>query len=163
MGMGAPKPKFHKRTRRSFPLTSEINVTPFVDVMLVLLVIFMITAPLMTTGLQINLPQAKAPSLSEPIEPLTITIDKDKQIYIQESLIPLDNLTEKLRVLTNNNPEARLYVRGDTSLSYGDIMLVMAHIGNAGYTRVALLTDMPKPNSRPSKSKPSAFKSKAER
>lgn len=145
MSMKGPTPRLRIRAhRRSTSLVSDINVTPFVDVMLVLLVIFMITAPLMTTGISINLPQARTQPLTESIEPLTITVDKDGVIYIQESPIPLETLSEKLHVLTNNNPEARLYVRGDTSLSYGEIMTVMAHIANGGYTRVALLTDIPK-------------------
>ncbi len=152
MGMSGPTPGFTRKSRRRpFALTSEINVTPFVDVMLVLLIIFMITAPLMTTGIQIDLPQAKTQSLNEAIEPLTITVDKEGTIFIQETAIPLEALTEKLHVLTNNNPDARLYVRGDTALSYGDIMSVMAHIGTAGYTKVALLTDIPPPGARATK------------
>lgn len=151
MGISGPTPGFKKRSRRrSFALASEINVTPFVDVMLVLLIIFMITAPLMTTGIQIDLPKAKTQSLNEAIEPLTITVDKEGTIFIQEAAIPLEALTEKLHILTQNNPEARLYVRGDTALSYGEIMTVMAHIGNAGYTKVALLTDIPRPSTESS-------------
>lgn len=131
----------HYNARRSFSPMSEINVTPMVDVMLVLLVIFMVTAPLLTTGIPIELPKTHAAPLAEPVEPLTIVVNSQGQIFIQETETPLEELTNKLIAITGNNPEARIYVRGDQSLTYGLIMQVMGTIGDAGYTKVALLTD----------------------
>ena len=140
--------------RRSFAPMSEINVTPMVDVMLVLLVIFMVTAPLLTTGIPVELPKTHAAPLSESVEPLTIVVNSQGQIFIQETETPLEDLTNRLIAITGNNPEARIYVRGDQNLTYGLIMQVMGTIGGAGYTKVALLTDpTPLKSSKPHKKK----------
>lgn len=127
--------------RKSFSPMSEINVTPMVDVMLVLLVIFMVTAPLLTTGIPVNLPKTHASALTDPVEPLTLNITTEGKIFIQDTEVPMENLTERLLAITSNNPEAPIYVRGDKALSYGDIMRIMGIIGSAGFTKVALLTD----------------------
>jgi biopolymer transport protein TolR len=143
MGMSPMADK--KRTRHSRHVMSEINVTPFVDVMLVLLIIFMVTAPLMTVGVPVDLPKANAPSISDDTEPLTISVDKKGVIYIQETEVDLDSIVPRLKAITGVNPEARIFVRGDQGLSYGRIMEVMGTVNLAGYRKVALLTEMPKP------------------
>ena len=130
------------RTARYQPM-SEINVTPFVDVMLVLLVVFMITAPLLTVGVEIDLPKAESDALSGDDEPLTVSIDAEGQLFLQESRIALDELGPKLIAITGENPEARIFIRGDRAIDYGRVMQVMSTINMAGFTRVALITVTP--------------------
>ena len=119
---------------------SEINVTPFVDVMLVLLIVFMVTAPLMTVGVEVNLPKTKANSLPGNDEPLTITVDKNGQIYLQETELELNTLVPRLLAITGQNPNARIFIRGDSAIDYGLIMKVMGTINAAGYKKVGLVT-----------------------
>ncbi len=128
-----------RRGRRSAPM-SEINVTPMVDVMLVLLIIFMVTAPLLTVGVQVDLPKTKATIIRGQDEPLAITVDKEGQIYLQETEIDLEGLRPRLDAITGNNPDVRIFVRGDASVNYGRIMEVMGTINAAGYSKVALVT-----------------------
>src|SRR5205809_8131398 len=101
---------------------SEINVTPLVDVMLVLLVVFMVTAPLLTVGVPVELPQTQAPPINEPKEPLVITVNRDGAIFIQETTVPVDALIARLQGVTGNNPDAVLYVRGDKEINYGRVL-----------------------------------------
>ncbi|MBS0185188.1 MAG: protein TolR [Proteobacteria bacterium] len=158
MAFKLPSSSQHRRSRRSFSPMSEINVTPMVDVMLVLLVIFMVTAPLLTTGIAVDLPKAAISSLTESVEPLTIVINEKGVVFIQETETPLETLTARLIAVTQNNKEARIYVKGDKALSYGEIIRVMGLIGAAGFTKVALLTEAPQ---TPSKNLPnSRFSSK---
>lgn len=119
---------------------SEINVTPFVDVMLVLLIIFMVTAPLMTVGVEVNLPKTKANAMSGNDEPLTITVDAQGLIFLQETQLDLDTLVPRLLAITGQNPDARIFIRGDRAIDYGLIMRVMGSINAAGYRRVGLVT-----------------------
>lgn len=128
-------------------LMSEINVTPMVDVMLVLLVIFMITAPLLTVGVPIDLPRANAPALSQPEEPLVISVNARGEIYLQDTPVGLDQLGPRLAAITQNNPETRIYLRGDRNIDYGRMMEVMGTVNGAGFTRVALVAEMPTPGS----------------
>lgn len=137
------KPVGRGRVRRHTPM-SEINVTPFVDVMLVLLVIFMVTAPLVTTGIPVNLPKTKAPSINENTEPLTISVGKDGKIYIQETEVQLDTLLPKVQAIMSAKPETRIFVRGDEEIAYRRIVEIMGTLHSAGYSKVALLTEMPK-------------------
>lgn len=130
-------------SRRKVHLTSEINVTPMVDVMLVLLVIFMVTAPLLTAGVPIDLPQTKASVLNEKEEPLTISLDAKGVIYLQETPLELEVLIPRLVAITGSNPETRIYVKGDKGIAYGRIMEVMGAISSAGFKKVALLTELP--------------------
>jgi biopolymer transport protein TolR len=123
---------------------SEINVTPLVDVMLVLLVVFMVTAPLLTVGVPVDLPQTAAPPINEPKEPTVITVNKEGEIYIQDTTIPMDGLVAKLQAVTNSNPDAVLYVRGDKDINYGKILEVMSLISNAGFHKVSLVAEAPK-------------------
>src|ERR1700676_2008935 len=112
---------------------SEINVTPLVDVMLVLLVIFMVTAPLLTVGVPVDLPQTKAPAINEPKEPLVISINAKGEVYLQNSLIDAKDLGARLAAITNNNPNASIYVRGDRAIDYGRVLEVMGIVSAAGF------------------------------
>ncbi len=128
-----------RRQRRRAPM-SEINVTPFVDVMLVLLVIFMITAPLLTVGVPVNLPETEAKQIQGDDEPLTITITKEGTIYLQETEIELDELVPKLLAVTERRADSRIFVRGDREIVYGRVMEVMGAVNGAGFKNVALVT-----------------------
>ena len=119
---------------------SEINVTPFVDVMLVLLIVFMVTAPLLTVGIKVDLPKVEATALTDIKDPIEITINLEGDIYIGESKVEVENLIPRLNAITEQNTEARIYVRGDRVVAYGRIMEIMGIINSAGYVKVALIT-----------------------
>jgi biopolymer transport protein TolR len=131
---------------------SEINVTPFVDVMLVLLIIFMVSAPLMTSGVPVDLPRTAAQPLNQEQEPLTISVDAQGRIFLQETEVPMENLVAQLQAIARNQPpgapERRIFVRGDRGISYGRVMEVMGTISAGGFTRVALLAEQA-PGARP--------------
>jgi len=128
------------RRRITRPM-SDINVTPMVDVMLVLLVIFMVTAPLLTAGVQVDLPKTKAATLSGQDEPLAVSVDAQGRIFLQETEVDLDGLAPRLIAITHNNPDTRIFVRGDRGISYGRIMEVMGTVNAAGFSKVALITE----------------------
>ena len=130
----------HRLASRYRPM-SEINVTPLVDVMLVLLVVFMVAAPLLTVGVPVDLPQTEAPPINEPKEPLVITINVEGHIFIQESEIPTDALVPRLEAITGNNPDALLYVRGDKTINYGRVLEVMSLVSTAGFRKVSLIAE----------------------
>ena len=119
---------------------SEINVTPLVDVMLVLLIIFMITAPLLTTGITVDLPSTESKALPGQDEPITITMTANGELYIGENAIIKNALLVTLNAISGIEKESRIFVKADEKLPYGDVMQVMSLITNAGYTKVALLT-----------------------
>ena len=119
---------------------SEINVTPFVDVMLVLLIVFMVTAPLLTVGIKVDLPKVKATALTDIKDPIEITVKLDGEVYIGESKVEVENLIPRLNAITEQNTEARIYIRGDRVVAYGRIMEIMYIINSAGYIKVALIT-----------------------
>jgi biopolymer transport protein TolR len=123
---------------------SEINVTPFVDVMLVLLIVFMVTAPLLTVGVPIELPQTEAAPINEPKEPLTITVNREGAVFIQETDVPIDSLIARLQAITGSNPDAVLYVRGDKEINYGRVLEVMSLVSSAGFRKVALVAETPR-------------------
>ena len=127
---------------------SQINVTPFVDVMLVLLVVFMVTAPLLTVGVLIDLPKAQAPVLEGRDEPLEVTVDAEGQVYVQELEVEIEQLVPRLIAITGRKPETRIFVHGDRAIDYGRVMEVMARINLAGYTKVALVAEVPSPSRR---------------
>jgi len=128
--------------RRVYRPMSEINVTPFVDVMLVLLIIFMVTAPLLTVGVPVNLPKTSAKTISQPDKPIVISINAEGRVFIQETEIKLDELGPKLRAITGAKPGTRIYLRGDRAVNYGRIMQVMGTVSAAGFNKVALIAEM---------------------
>jgi biopolymer transport protein TolR len=134
-------PNNRRRVRKNNPI-SDINVTPLVDVMLVLLIVFMVTAPLLTVGVPIELPKTDAKQMSEESEPLTITLDKEGNIYIQELEIPFAELSEKLEAIGMGNYDQKIYINGDKNINYEMLMKVMAKINSAGYTSIGLVTDI---------------------
>ena len=120
---------------------SEINVTPMVDVMLVLLVIFMVTAPLVTVGVTVDLPKTKASAIAGEDEPLAVSVDAKGQIFLQETRLELSGLVPRLIAITGNNPDIRIFIRGDKAIDYGRVMQVMGTINAAGFKKVALITE----------------------
>lgn len=132
-----------RRPGRRRPL-AEINVTPFVDVMLVLLIVFMVTAPLLTAGVPVDLPKTKAQALGQDREPLSVTVKKDGRIYLQNTPVAEDQLVAKLTAISQNGYDQRVFVRGDTSVQYGRVMEVMGMLSTAGFTHIGLVTGPPK-------------------
>jgi biopolymer transport protein TolR len=129
---------------------ADINVTPFVDVMLVLLIVFMVTAPLLTVGVPVDLPKTRAPALGQDREPLSITVKRDGTIYLQKEVVPEAALVDKLTAIASNGYNQRIFVRGDDRASYGKVMEVMGLLAAAGFTHIGLVTDVakPKPDTR---------------
>ena len=125
-------------------VNSDINVTPMVDVMLVLLIIFMVSAPLLTVGVPIDLPQTQAKSLDQDREPLTVSVNLQGKVFLQNSEIPIEELVPKLKAVTEarGGYDERIYVRGDRKVDYGAVMRVMGRLSSAGFRRVALVTDI---------------------
>jgi biopolymer transport protein TolR len=119
---------------------SDINVTPLVDVMLVLLIVFMVAAPLMTVGVPIQLPKTQAKQLNTSVEPLTVSVKADRTIFLQDTQIKLEDLGAKLQALAKNGPQEQLMVRADTNVPYGAVMEVMGVLNSAGYTKIGLVT-----------------------
>ena len=120
---------------------SEINVTPFVDVMLVLLIIFMVTAPLLTVGVQVDLPESSADTLAEENEPLTLTINSKGEVFIQEHQVAFGKIVPKILAISNNRTDTRIYVRGDKTINYGRVLEVMGMLSGSGFTKVALISE----------------------
>jgi biopolymer transport protein TolR len=143
MAANAGTPVIGKRRHHRRAVMSEINVTPMVDVMLVLLIIFMVSAPLLTVGVPIDLPQSEAKSLEQDKEPLTISVTEKGQVYLQNSEIDVANLIPKLQAVAEarGGNDARIYVRGDKKVDYGTMMKVMGRLSAAGFHRVALVTE----------------------
>ena len=128
----------------SYRPMSEINVTPMVDVMLVLLVVFMITAPLLTVGVPVDLPKTKASVIVGEDEPLVVTLNAEGKLILQDTEVALDKLVARLSAITENRKETRVFVRGDRKIAYGKVMEVMGLINLAGFDRVALITELPR-------------------
>ena len=144
MAANAGTPVIGRRKHHRRKVMSEINVTPMVDVMLVLLIIFMVSAPLLTVGVPIDLPQTQAKSLDQDKEPLTVTVNTKGEVYLQNSEIKIDDLVPKLQAITQarGGSDERIYVRGDKKVDYGTVMRVMGRLSAAGYRRVALVTEV---------------------
>ena len=132
-----------RRGRRKLSPMGEINVTPFVDVMLVLLIVFMVTAPLLTVGVPVDLPETKASQISDDQAPLLISIQSDGKIALQNRVIEADELIPRLEAVARAKPETRIFVRGDKNVSYGEVMGVMGLVQESGFSRVALITKLP--------------------
>ncbi|WP_217573301.1 protein TolR [Mesorhizobium sp. GbtcB19] len=130
----------HRRRGRHHALMSEINVTPMVDVMLVLLIIFMVAAPLLTVGVPIDLPETKAKALNVDTQPITISIGANGEIHLQETEIPLDELVAKLQAISKTGYDERIFIRGDKATNYGAAMKVMGLIQDAGYKNIGLIS-----------------------
>src|SRR3984957_5062141 len=141
-----------RRSRRIRPM-AEINVTPFVDVMLVLLIVFMVTAPLLTVGVPVDLPKTRAQALSQDREPLSVSVRRDGVIFLQNTRVSADDLVPRLTAIAANGYDQRIFVRGDKSVDYGRVMEVMALISAAGFTHIGLVTDIAKPRSDSDKRK----------
>lgn len=144
MGMGVAgrnRGSSGRRRGRRNRLNAEINVTPLVDVMLVLLIVFMVAAPLLSVGVPVELPKTDAKSLPSETEPITITVDKDGAVFLQETEVSLDDIVAKLSAIAQNGYDERIYLRGDDASDYGSVMKVMARINAAGYSNLGLVTD----------------------
>jgi biopolymer transport protein TolR len=140
MSRGSGRGRHHRRS-----VMSEINVTPMVDVMLVLLIIFMVSAPLLTVGVPIDLPQTQAKSLDQDREPLTVSLNGDGKVFLQNSEVGVDELVAKLTAISEARGggfDERIYVRGDRRVDYGTVMKVMGRLSGAGFHRVALVTEI---------------------
>jgi biopolymer transport protein TolR len=155
------------RGRGRYKPMAEINVTPMVDVMLVLLIIFMVAAPLMTVGVPVDLPKTNATQLNQDNEPITITVNPEGKIFLQETEVPIEGLVAQLQAIGRNQPagapERRIFVRGDKAISYGRVMEVMGTISSGGFSKVALLAEQPAgrppaavPTARPGSAPPAA-------
>ena len=131
---------FKFRSSEKEPI-SEINVTPFVDVMLVLLIIFMVTAPLLTVGVQVDLPETSADTLPEENEPLTLTINAKGEIFIQETKVEYEKIIVKIMAVSNNRTDTRIFVRGDKTINYGRVLEIMGMLSGSGFTKVALISE----------------------
>src|SRR6516165_10990695 len=144
MAANAGTPTLGRRKHHRRKVMSEINVTPMVDVMLVLLIIFMVSAPLLTVGVPIDLPQTKAKSLDQDKEPLALSVNEKGQVFLQNSELKMDELVPKLEAITQarGGYEERIYVRGDRKVDYGTVMRVMGRLSAAGFRRVALVTEV---------------------
>ena len=122
---------------------SNINVTPLVDVMLVLLIVFMITAPMLTVGVQVDLPQTNTNQLNSDADPLIITMNKNREIFIQDTVVNVGDLIPRLKAISKVNSKTRIFVRGDNLLPYGEVIEIMGKIQSAGYEKVALVAKLP--------------------
>src|SRR5471032_2597527 len=144
MAANAGTPVIGRRKRHRQKVMSEINVTPMVDVMLVLLIIFMVSAPLLTVGVPIDLPQTQAKSLDQDKEPLTVSVNTKGEVFLQNSEIKIEELVPKLQAITQarGGNDERIYVRGDKKVDYGTVMRVMGRLSAAGFRRVALVTEV---------------------
>src|SRR3954454_348519 len=144
MNAGAASAVAGRRRHRRRPVMAEINVTPMVDVMLVLLIIFMVSAPLLTVGVPIDLPQTQAKSMDQDKEPVTVSVNTKGEVYLQNSEIKMDELVAKLQAITQarGGNDERIYVRGDKKVDYGTVMRVMGRLSSAGFRRVALVTEV---------------------
>ena len=131
------------RRKSSRGVMSEINVTPLVDVMLVLLIVFMVAAPLMTVGVPIELPKTEAKQMNSSVEPITVSVQQDGTVFLQETKIELETLAPKLLAIARNGYEDQIFVRADTSVPYGRVMEVMGLLNGAGYRKIGLVTGMP--------------------
>ena len=141
MGVSLKQSGSRRGGRRAYTPMAEINVTPFVDVMLVLLIVFMVSAPLLTVGVEVDLPDTEARAMTTSEEPLTLTIQSDGTLYLMETVVEFDELAPRLAAITGAGSEARIYIRADDGAPYGEVMRVMARVSASGYTNIGLVTD----------------------
>jgi biopolymer transport protein TolR len=150
---GGGSHRLGSRRRGRAPM-ADINVTPMVDVMLVLLIIFMVTAPLLTVGVPVDLPKTDAAPITGQDEPLVVSVNSQGQIFLQETEIELPNLVARLQAITANKADTRIFVRGDKSVNYGRVVEVMGTLSSAGFSRVALLAELPQSGASPTPAAP---------
>ena len=129
--------------RRKHRPVSAINVTPMVDVMLVLLIVFMVTAPLLTVGVTVNLPKVESQSLDAQREPLEITLNENNELFIGDEMVIFDELISKVRAVAGNNSDIRIFLRADTNINYGEVMQVLGALNTSGFLKIALVTKKP--------------------
>jgi biopolymer transport protein TolR len=129
--------------RRKHRPVSAINVTPMVDVMLVLLIVFMVTAPLLTVGVPVNLPKVESQSLDAQREPLEITLNENNELFIGDEVVIFDELISKVRAVAGNNSDIRIFLRADTNINYGEVMQVLGALNTSGFLKIALVTKKP--------------------
>lgn len=129
--------------RRAYRPMADINMTPFIDVMLVLLIVFMVAAPLLTVGVPVDLPKTNAAPIEAQKDPLFVTVQADGRVYVQETAVEIANMVPLLVAITNNNPEARILVRGDAAIAYGKMLEVMGTMSAAGFKKVGLVAELP--------------------
>ena len=129
--------------KKSGGMNSEINITPLADVMLVLLIVFMVTAPLLTVGVEVDLPKTKAGAINADAAPLVVSIKSDGSLYLQETVVEPEVLIPRLKAISDANPDVRIFVRGDRAVSYGEVLSVMGRIQSAGFEKVALVAQLP--------------------
>lgn len=141
MGAGLKSSSRRGRGGRNAGGFNEINITPFVDVLLVLLIIFMVAAPMMTSGVKVDLPKTKSRALPGNDEPISVSIKSDGSVFIQNTETPIANVGAKLQAILGEKKETRIFIRGDKSIDYGQVMRVVGEINGAGFSKVALLTD----------------------
>ncbi len=127
---------------RKLSSVSQINVTPFVDVMLVLLIIFMVTSPMLVAGIHVDLPEASTTPINSKNDPISITINSKEQIYVQEIMVEKSDLVQKLKAITNEKFSNRIFVRGDKNVEYGKVIEIMGLIGAAGFNKISLVTEV---------------------
>lgn len=134
---------FKKSNRRAFRPETSINIAPLVDVMLVLLIVFMVTAPMLTVGVPVDLPKTNAAQMNDQEDPIVVTVNAEGILFLQEMPIPLTELSMRLQAVTKNNKDVKIYVRGDQKLAYGKVMETMGAIAQAGFKKVSLIAQMP--------------------
>ena len=142
MGMSVNRVSGQRRRHSHRPM-GEINVTPFVDVMLVLLIVFMVTAPLLTVGVPVDLPKTQAGQINADQAPLVVSLQKQGKIFLQDTEIDADNLVPRLKAISKANNQVRIFVRGDRAVAYGEVLALMGRIQSAGFERVALVAELP--------------------
>ena len=142
MGMSVNKQRSGRRRHSHRPM-GEINVTPFVDVMLVLLIVFMVTAPLLTVGVPVDLPKTQAGQINADQAPLVVSLQKQGAIFLQDTEIDAENLVPRLKSISQANNQVRIFVRGDKAVAYGEVLALMGRIQSAGFERVALVAELP--------------------
>lgn len=143
MAGGVIQKSVRRGKRRTFRAGSDVNITPLVDVMLVLMIIFMVTAPMMTVGVPVDLPKTQAAQMNDQADPIVVSMNSEGKIFLQETEMTMEMLIGRLSAITGNNPDAKVYVRGDQKLAYGKVMEIMGAISSAGYTKVSLIAEMP--------------------
>jgi biopolymer transport protein TolR len=142
--MSSNSSHFSRRgSRRTNFKSAEINVTPLVDVMLVLLIIFMVAAPMVTVGIPVDLPKTNGSQMEQNSEPLIVSLTKEGHIYIQETKVTLESLCQKLALISNQNKDLKIFVKGDKNLAYGKVVSLMGELHKAGFTKVSLITELP--------------------